>query len=268
MMSFRLPAEIRLFPGFVAWFVFLSALLAALLITLGGWVGLFVFCLFAAFAAAVLRATLRGNVLLPLSDIGPIQMTIANWDATDASARRMRNLAYGANVMVWMLLVFGDLAEMSQSGWNQAGLERATFARLGMHLLFVALWLGLLSLNFLFLDSGMLITKDGVYHFTQVAPWLKSKKRSFREPRLLVRRIYSWDQIADYYWRDRGARHVLHLRVHQPPITIPQLVSYELPASFSDASRMQLDALFRAHVLPRVENRGSSTASQLTPVQA
>jgi hypothetical protein len=94
----------------------------------------------------------------------------------------------------------------------------------------------------------LLVTDGGLFQVLDpTRPWPTDRDIDEPDSRLRAIKIYGWDQFARFHSSRQKDRHILHLSVHQPGISVPQLISYKFP-TLSDAEWQQFDDLLRKHV--------------------
>jgi hypothetical protein len=227
-----------------------------------------VFCLlFAMYAAVLFRFGLRGTLLafvaiglfsrffLPrirrrhpgseLSEIGTIEMEIADWTA----GHRMK-FVFGATILVAVLclmLLCDEVLTIVESHFRDVGAD----SDLGTFIQQASIIAGCAAsacTHYRNQWRRLLITDQGLFQVVDTEhPWPSDRPLDESNSPLRAVRIYCWEQIARFHWSQQSGEHVLHLNVHQPGIGVPQLVSFQL-RNLSEEGWQKLDHLLRAHL--------------------
>jgi hypothetical protein len=238
--------SIREHPSdWVFWFL-ASLWTVAVFFRVFGWWGILVALLVSACLAYLCR---RHHFLYPLwrlPEIGPVEMVLAECRPSGTFsrdwARRVYLIAGGIFLIMFWIDAYVALTSAPPEGTGVA-IWDITQKLLGLLGYGAILYVGYRNLAWQLVVAG-----EGLFRLIDPKrPWITNA--DVREPnsRLRARRIYSWEQIEGFHFSSHPNTYRLHLSVRVPSISVPQLISYELP-SLSEADRQHLEELLRSHV--------------------
>jgi hypothetical protein len=190
---------------------------------------------------------------LSLTEIGEIEMEIPEFRPSGAPSpknqQRAQLIIYGLFLLAFLAGAFDDLLS-----------DRGDIGIFAIKASLVLLYGFVMYVSRKAANIHLVVAESGLFQLVDPSrPWLRACDAYAWNQHLVSRKLYGWDEVERFHWsRHRRKGYALHLSVHQPNFSSPQLISFQL-RSLSDPRQQELDQIFHQHIPSPAESRQPAT---------